>query len=221
MARTARIVVPDMSVHIVQRGHDRHDCFFDEADYLSYLDLLSTFASHCACSVHAYCLMSNHVHVFLTPRAPDACARLMKNIGQRYVQKVNARLGRSGTLWEGRYYSCLVPGERYALACYRYVERNPVRPGMVTHPAEYRWSSYSTNSLGGLQSWMSPHAAYLAISEDPERRAATYRALCAAPLSEETLADIRKATRRGYAIGTRARPRGRPCLMRKMGSVPN
>jgi putative transposase len=217
MARTARIVVADMSLHIVQRGHDRHDCFFEEADYLAYIDLLSASAPGCGCSVHAYCLMTNHVHLFLTPHAPEACARLMKNVGQRYVQRVNARRGRSGTLWEGRFYSCLVPGERYALACYRYIERNPVRPGMVTDPAEYRWSSYGANAQGGERSWTTPHAAYLAISEHAERRAEAYRGMCAVPLSTEVLDDIRKATRRGYAVGTPGRRRGRP--WKKAGPV--
>ncbi len=217
MARVARVVVADMSLHIVQRGHDRHDCFFEETDYLAYIDLLSAFAPSCGCSVHAYCLMTNHVHLFLTPHAQDACARLMKNVGQRYVQRVNARRGRSGTLWEGRFYSCLVPSERYALACYRYIERNPVRPGMVTDPAEYRWSSYGANAQGGERSWTTPHAAYLAISENAEQRAEGYRGMCAVPLSAEVLDDIRKATRRGYVVGTPARRRGRP--WKKAGRV--
>jgi len=221
MARIARVVIPEMSVHIVQRGHDRHDCFFDEVDYLAYIYLLGTFAARCGCSVHAYCLMTNHVHLFLTPHTPDSCARLMKNVGQRYVQRVNARLGRSGTLWEGRFFSCLVPSERYALNCYRYVERNPVRPGMVSDPGDYRWSSYHANSRGGQQGWIVPHAAYLGIAEDAERRGAAYRALCALPLPAQAVEEIRKATRRGYPVGSPARRRGRPRAAAKMGSVPN
>ena len=209
MARTARLVIPDISIHIVQRGHDGRDCFFDDSDYLYYLDLLSTFAERCRCSVHAYCLMTNHVHLFLTPHASNSCAQLMKEVGQRYVQRVNARRDRSGTLWEGRFYSCLVPTERYALACYRYVECNPVKPRMVAHPLEYRWSSYCVNA-GTTGSWLSPHDAYLAIAEDPERRAAQYAALCAEPLAPDVLDDLRKATRRGYTAGTKPRGRGRP-----------
>ena len=209
MARTARLIIPDLSVHIVQRGHGGQDCFFDDSDYFYYLDLLSTFAERCSCSVHAYCLMTNHVHLFLTPRASKSCAHLMKEVGQRYVQRVNARRERSGTLWEGRFYSCLVPTERYALACYRYVECNPVKPGMVAHPLEYRWSSYRVNT-GAASTWLSPHDAYLAIAEDPERRAARYAELCAEPLAPELVEDLRKATRRGYAAGTKPRSRGRP-----------
>jgi putative transposase len=210
MARTARLVIPDLSVHIVQRGHDGQDCFFDDSDYFYYLDLLSTFAQRCACSVHAYCLMTNHVHLFLTPHTSKSCAQLMKEVGQRYVQRVNARHERSGTLWEGRFYSCPVPTERYALACYRYVECNPVKPGMVRHPAEYPWSSYRFNTQVGPNGWLCPHSAYLAIAQDAEQRAAEYAALCADVLPPEMLDDLRKATRRGYAAGTKPRRRGRP-----------
>lgn len=208
MARTARVVIPDLSVHIVQRGHDGDNCFFDETDYRTYIDLLNRFAPQCGCSVHAFCLMTNHVHILLTPHAVDSCARLMKNVGQRYVQRVNARLGRSGTLWEGRFYSCLVPGERYALTCYRYVDCNPVRPGMVNDPGEYPWSSYRMNAGGG-QSWLVPHAAYLAISQDAERRAVAYRDLCALPIATEDRNEFRRATRRGYAVGSPRKRRAR------------
>lgn len=133
----------------------------------------------------------------------------MKNVGQRYVQRVNARLGRSGTLWEGRFFSCLVPGERYALTCYRYVDCNPVRPGMVSDPAEYPWSSYRINVDAARPSWLIPHAAYLAISENAEGRAAAYRELCAVPLSTEARDEIRRATRRGLAVGAPERRRVR------------
>lgn len=210
MARTARLVVPDLSVHIVQRGHDGRDCFFEQNDYLAYLDLLAEFAPKTGCSVHAYCLMTNHVHLFLTPHAEQSCALLMKNIGQRYVQRVNTRRGRSGTLWEGRFYSCLVPTERYALACYRYVERNPVKPGMVNHPAEYPWSSYKANVGTRVGTFLAPHPAYLALGTGDGLCAAAYRTLCELPLPQELADDLRRATRRGYAAGTPARRRGRP-----------
>lgn len=218
MPRTARLIVPDLSVHIVQRGHDGNDCFFSDEDYFAYLSLLREFAPRCACSVHAYCLMTNHVHLFLTPHTTAACALLMKNIGQRYVQRINALRKRSGTLWEGRFYSCLVPTERYALACYRYVECNPVKPGMVVHPDEYRWSSYRLNARTPATEFITPHPAYLALGDAPARRAETYRRLCEAPLPPETLQALRKATRGGYAAGTTPRKPGRP---RKLGTDPN
>jgi putative transposase len=216
------MVVPDLTVHIVQRGHNRRDCFFEEADYRAYLGYLAEFATRFGCSIHAYCLMTNHVHLLVTPHAPDSCARLMKNVGQHHVQRINGRLDRTGTLWEGRFYSCPVTTERYVLACYRYIELNPPRAGMVSHPSEYRWSSYHENVHGDPKGLLTPHFVYLAVARGQDCRASEYRALCDVPLDPEVIDQIRKATRGGYAIGTPRRPRGRPrpAVMRKIGSVP-
>jgi len=222
MPRTARMVVPELTLHIVQRGHDRQRCFFEESDYRAYLAYLGEFTVKFGCSVHAYCLMTNHVHLLLTPHTPDSCARVMKNVGQRHVQRINSRLGRTGTLWEGRFYSCPVTSERYVLACYRYIEVNPVRAGMVTHPSEYLWSSYLANGGGERTGMLKPHAAYIAIAAETERRAAAYRQLCDQPLDQKAIDEIRKASRGGYVVGSARRPRGRPrpAVMRKIGSVP-
>ncbi|HEX6266941.1 MAG TPA: transposase [Burkholderiales bacterium] len=133
MPRLARLIVPDVSVHIVQRGHRRAACFFDDADYLAYLVALGTYASRFQCAVHAYCLMTNHVHLLVTPGDAAGCALLMKHLAQRHSKRINARLARTGTLWEGRFYSALVTSEDYVLACYRYIELNPLRAGMVGH----------------------------------------------------------------------------------------
>ena len=118
--------------------------------------MLRTYAAEFDCKLHAYCLMTNHVHLLLTPREPTGCAQLMKHVAQRYSKRLNTRHGRTGTLWEGRFHSGLVASERYALACYRYIELNPVRAGLVNHPAEYRWSSYAANSSAGLNDFLSP-----------------------------------------------------------------
>jgi putative transposase len=209
MPRVARLIVPDIAVHIVQRGHRRADCFFGEADYRAYLDILRTYATQFDCKVHAYCLMTNHVHLLLTPPEPTSCAQLMKHVAQRYSKRLNARHGRTGTLWEGRFHSGLVASEHYALACHRYIDLNPVRAGLVKHPGEYRWSSYCANSYTRLDDFVSPHAAYLALAAGPAERAASYAALCSTSLEQNVLDDIRKATRGGYSMGTPRRPRGR------------
>jgi putative transposase len=221
MPRTARMVVPDVSLHVVQRGHDRRDCFFGADDYCAYLDYLRDFAARFGCSVHAYCLMTNHVHLFMTPQTPQACALVMKYTAQYYVNRINTRLERSGTLWEGRFYSCLVPSEHYALACYRYIELNPVEAGMVQHPGHYRWSSYEKNvgSLAG--EFLRPHPAYEALSDTIAARAGAYAALFDVPLEQSVTDEIRKATRGGYAVGEQRKPRGRPPSVRKIGTVPN
>lgn len=222
MGRAARVVIPELSLHVVHRGHDRRDCFFEESDYRAYLSDLELFAGRFGCSVHAYCLMTNHLHLFMTPHTAEACARVMKNTAQCHVQRINKRLDRTGTLWEGRFYSCPVPTERYALACYRYVERNPVEARMVQHAREYKWSSHGIN-VGPLNaSFVVPHPAYEALATDPGLRAQAYSALCDVPLDPKVVDEFRKATRRGYAVGATRRPRGRPRppVMRKMGSVP-
>src|SRR5262245_51438159 len=144
MPRVARAVLAGLPVHVVQRGINRQQCFFSEGDYSTYLRFLAEFALRFGCAVHAYCLMTNHVHLLVTPETPESCALMMKNLGQRYVQTVNRRLERSGTLWEGRFKSGIVQSDGYVLACYRYIELNPVRAGMVKDPAQYRWSSYSS-----------------------------------------------------------------------------
>src|SRR5215467_13960820 len=141
MPRRARIMLAEVPVHIIQRGHNRDICFFSDRDYKRYLDDLRELAPQFGCAVHAYCLMTNHVHLLLTPQTTDGCGLLMKRLGQCYVQYVNRSYGRSGTLWEGRFRSALVQSERYLLACSRYIELNPVRAAIVRHPSHYRWSS--------------------------------------------------------------------------------
>jgi putative transposase len=148
MPRRARLSLPGIPWHIIQRGNNRAACFHAEEDYRLYLDYLKEFSAKFDCAVHAYVLMTNHVHLLLTPEHIDSAALLMKHLGQRYVQYVNRTYKRSGTLWEGRFRSCLTQSEQYVLACHRYIELNPVRAGMVKKPQDYPWSSYSANALG-------------------------------------------------------------------------
>jgi putative transposase len=208
MPRAARLVVPDVALHLVQRGVDRGDCFFCGAHYRDYLRLLAGYSQEFGCSVHAYCLMTNHVHLLLTPHERGACARLMKQVNQCYVQRLNKSSGRTGTLWEGRFHSSLVDSEVYALTCQRYVELNPVRAGMVPHPRDYPWSSYRANAEGMPEAFLSPHPTYAALSECPDRRRLAYRDLFLCALRETDIDEIRKATRGGYRVGESRPPRG-------------
>ena len=210
MARAARAVLIDYPLHVVQRGINRNACFFAEADYHTYLRYLAEFSIRFNCSVHAYCLMTNHVHLLVTPHTAEACALLMKNLGQCYVQGVNHRLGRSGTLWEGRFHSCLVTSDSYVLACYRCIELNPIRAGMVAAPAEYRWSSYGANAEGQRDRLLRSHAAYYRLGLEAGQRSRAYKALCEEGVATLVMEEIRKATRVGCAVGTRRRSRGRP-----------
>ena len=200
MPRQARLIVPDIGVHIVQRGHDRADCFRHESDYLVYLSSLRDLLPRSGCALHAYCLMTNHVHLLLTPSKPEGCALLMRNLGQRYVQYFNRRYQRSGTLWDGRFRSCLVDSGRYMLACYRYVERNPVRAGMVRSPDAYPWSSHAGNVGHLANSLLKPHDEYLALSGNVSLRHSAYRQLFDTKDEPDFLAAIRDATNGGFAL---------------------
>jgi putative transposase len=219
MPRIARAVIVDFPLHVVQRGINRSDCFFSDSDYLAYLHYLHKFAARFGCSVHAYCLMTNHVHLLLTPHSKESCGLLMKNLSQHYVQRTNYRLKRTGTLWEGRFHSSLVLSEAYALACYRYIETNPVRAHMTTTASEYRWSSYHANGGGKVDSLVRPHQAYAALEPDPGRRVRAYAELCAQLLPADTVEQIRKAIRIGGAIGARRRKRGRPAKLDEKNGV--
>ena len=215
MARVARIVVAGYPLHVVQRGLNRQPCFYDQSDYEAYLRFLAEFSSQFGCSLHAYCLMTNHVHLLLTPLTTDACASVMKLLGQCHVQRINHRLGRSGTLWEGRYYSSLAKTDNYVLACYRYIEQNPVRAAMVHDPQEYRWSSHRANAGLAAIGMLSHHPSSLALHANDEARTRAYRDLCAEKLPESIAEEIRKATRVGGAVGAQRRKRGRPFKQNK------
>ena len=201
MPRCARISLPGIPWHIIQRGNDRSVCFHAEDDYQFYLHYLQEFADRFGCRLHAYVLMTNHVHLLLTPEEEDSAALMMKHLGQRYVQYVNRTYGRSGTLWEGRFRSCLTQSEDYVLACHRYIELNPVRAGMVLRPQDYRWSSYHANGLGRANALLTPHAEYLRLGREATARRAAYRALFRAHVDEALTDEIRDATNGNFVLG--------------------
>ena len=201
MPRRPRVALAGLPVHLIQRGHNRDACFFADDDYTLYLAHLGELSSKSGCAVHAYALMTNHVHLLLTPQEVDGASLLMKHLGQRYVQYVNRTYRRSGTLWEGRFRSCLAQEEGYVLACQRYIELNPVRAGIVTHPRHYRWSSYRTNAEGKASTLLKPHAQYLALGSTDEARREAYRLLFRSELDPEVIQEIRDATNGNFALG--------------------
>jgi putative transposase len=232
MPRALRIIFPGVAVHVIQRGNNRTACFRHDADYLVYLSHLRQLSAKHGCEVHAYCLMTNHVHLLLTPQSVESCSALMRDLGQRYVQYFNARHARTGTLWEGRFRSCLVESARYVLACYRYIELNPVRAAMVNHPAAYLWSSFAVNSGARRDPFVSPHAEFAALAAEGPQRHAAYRGLFDSQLDEPLLRAIREATNGGYPLasdsfkskvmtplGARTAP-GKPGPRRNWGSDP-
>lgn len=202
MARRMRLVFPGVALHVIQRGVDRAACFRAEADYLVYLSQLRRLSAKHGCEVHAYCLMTNHVHLLLTPATAGSCTALMRDLGQRYVPYFNGRHGRTGTLWEGRFRSCIAESARYVLACYRYIELNPVRAGMVNHPAGYLCSSHAVNSGSCSDPFLSPHPEFVALATDSENRHGAYRALFNEAMDEPLLRAIRDATNTGYPLAS-------------------
>jgi putative transposase len=196
-----RIHIDGLPLHIVQRGHNRAACFFDDQDRLAYLGWLHEALERERCSLHAYVLMTNHLHLLLTPEQANCVPQVLISVGRRYVQYINHSYGRTGTLWDGRYKSSLVQAETYLLLCQRYIEQNPVRAGMVADPADYRWSSYRANALGASDTLLSPHSLYLALGADGNARRATYRELFRGALDEKPLSDLRLALNQDQPIG--------------------
>ena len=202
MPRRPRITLPGIPLHLIQRGNNRQACFYADEDYLLYLDWLEEYALLSGCIVHSYVLMTNHVHLLLTPACSDSAGQLMKRLGQRYVQYVNRTYHRSGSLWEGRFRSCMTQEAEYVLGCYRYIELNPVRAGIIDHPAGYRWSSYRTNAQGEPSPLLQPHAVYRALGFDEHARAAAYRELFRHQLAPGMVDEIRSSTNGNYALGS-------------------
>lgn len=200
MARPERLVVPDVAMHVRQRGVNREDCFREDADRLVFLSCLRDLAVATGCAIHAYCLMTNHVHLMLTPRDEASCATLMRDLGRHYVPYFNRRHRRTGTLWEGRYRSCLVDSAHYVLGCYRYIERNPTEAGMVASPEQYPWSSYAGNAGLRDDKLLTPHPEYAALAEVPERRHSAYQRLFQVPIEPDLVKALREATFGGYAL---------------------
>ncbi|RSZ56765.1 transposase [Massilia atriviolacea] len=202
MPRRPRLTVPNVPLHIIQRGNNRLPCFFSEADYLVYLDMLRRSAQQAGCRVHAYVLMTNHVHLLLTPQSCSSPAIMMKALGERYVPYINRRRNRTGTLWEGRYRSCLVQDAEYLFVCQRYIELNPVRASMVTHPLDYRWSSYQANAYGEKSNIVEPHSLYMALGTERFERERRYRALFENEMPWGMVEQVRKATHRNAVFGS-------------------
>ena len=225
MPRRPRIHLDGVPLHIVQRGHNREPCFFGEEDYHAYLYWLGEALRKEACALHAYALMTNHVHVLVTPERADSIPRIIIALGRRYVQYINKTYRRTGTLWDSRDKSSLIHAETYLLSCQRYIELNPVRAAMVDDPAHYLWTSYRHNGLGQADPSITPHPLYLALGRGDKTRQAAYRHLFRAELDKEAFNDIRLALNQNQPLGNsrfyakveamtgqrrEPKPRGRP-----------
>lgn len=201
MPRQPRYFIPGIPQHVLTRGVDRQATFFRPEDYRLYLDSLTDAAATYGCDIHAYVLMTNHVHLLVTPSSKNSLPRLMQAMGRSYVQRLNRSYARTGTLWEGRYKASLVQHDAYLLACYRYIELNPVRSGLAMAPGEYPYSSYASNALGKANPLVTPHPTYMELSVDPEKRCRAYRCLFEDKLDARTLTRVRDMTNACLVLG--------------------
>jgi putative transposase len=225
MARLPRIDIPGVPQHLWVRGNNRSSLFRDDADRCILLQFLEEALKACVCELHAYVLMSNHVHLLATGHVAGELSELMQRVERKFARLMNLRWGRTGTLFEGRYRSSLVDSEAYLLTCMRYIELNPVRAGIVRHPKEYGWSSYRENAGGTPGSMLKPHELYLKLGRSDRERGAAYRGLVESGVTEEDLIRIRTSAAKCRALGGEAfckemaarlgrpvapRPQGRP-----------
>ena len=192
MARLTRLCPINIPQHIIQRGNNRQVCFANEQDFEAYVGWLKDYAKKYRVEVHAWVLMTNHVHLLCTPKLENAVSQMMQSLGRCYVRYFNNAYQRTGALWEGRFKSCLVEDEAYLLQLYRYIENNPVRAGMVAQPADYYWSSYQKNALGKASVLCTPHSLYLALGKNAAERRLNYHELFADSLTEGQLELIRQ-----------------------------
>lgn len=225
MPRRPRLELPGFPLHITHRGVNRAATFLDDEDFARYRQWLRDSLAEQGVALHAYVLMSNHVHLLLTPPAAGKLSKAMSRLGQRYVPAFNRKHGRTGTLWEGRFKSCLVDSEQYLLAVYRYIELNPVRAAMVATPQDYSWSSVHGNTGAVSDGLITPHAAWLTLGSTVEGRCGAYRQWLQAGMDAEDEAAIRAHMQQERALGSprfqamvektlnrpvKCRPRGRP-----------
>ena len=201
MARLPRFSPPEIPQHVIQRGNNRSICFACEQDYYAYANWLKQYSIENHVAIHAWVFMTNHVHLLVTPKDWEGVSMMMQALGRRYVRYFNYRYRRTGTLWEGRFKSCLVQSENYLLQCYRYIELNPVRARMVEYPSKYKWSSYQCNGLGVETDLCTPHPEYLRLERSKEQRLQAYRNLFNAHVDNGLLEEIRGSVNKGLALG--------------------
>jgi len=206
-------------MHVIQRGNNRSACFHADGDRSFYLFHLGRALDRFDCALHAYCLMPNHLHLLLTPATAEGCALLMKQTSQLQAQYMNRTYQRTGALWEGRYRSSVVQSEQYLLTCYRYIELNPVRAGLVQRPHEYLWSSYRANAMSAASALVTPHGEYVRLGATEAERKHAYAELVASGIEDTALSDIRLSVNSGQALGDRAFQRGLSRV--RPGSVPD
>jgi putative transposase len=201
MPRKPRFYLPGTPVHIVQRGHSREPVFFENDNYSAYLEWLEQASERYGCAIHAYVLMTNHIHILATPDSQNSISQMMQYLGRHYVPYINHNYGSSGSIWEGRYKASMIHEDEYLLTCMRYIELNPVRANMVKTPGAYRWSSFRANGRGESNTLVQPHSLYHSLGRTRQHRQDTYQALFKTHIDNKVMENIRSAWQTGTPLG--------------------
>jgi putative transposase len=199
MSRREQVILGDVPHHVIQRGNNRTAIFFEDDDYRQYKSYLLEASERYKCLIHAYCLMTNHVHLLISPEVKNGVSRMMQTLGRNFVRYINKKYKRTGTLWEGRFRASPIDAEEYLFSCMRYIENNPVRARMVRKVQDYAWSSYHANALGAQDLLVAPHALYTSLGRDRHK---AYGELFKLKGNVE-LEDIRKALHGNWALGSK------------------
>lgn len=201
MPRALRLNLANIPQHVVQRGNNKQACFISDQDRCFYLNKLHQYIQKFNIDLHAYILMSNHVHLLVTPKDKTGVSLLMQFLGRSYVRYFNKKYKRTGTLWEGRFKSSLIDSEHYFLTVSRYIELNPVRANMVAMPQDYLWSSFHANALGKTDELISHHDCYIRMGKTHDERRNCYRALFEQAISEKILKELRSCINKSQILG--------------------
>jgi len=203
MPRLPRVQPADVPAHIVQRGNNRSPCFFADGDYACYLHWMGLAALRTRVAIHAYALMTNHVHILASPSTDGGLARMMQQLGRNYAGTINRKYARTGSLWEARYRASLVESETYLLEVYRYIDLNPVRAGLVRRAEEYPWSSARAHlDVDVDRQALIAHPLFQSLGGHPQSRARVYRKLLEDAPNDEAIGAIRSATARSEVLGS-------------------
>jgi putative transposase len=220
MPRKARFFLPNIPNHVVQRGRNRDPVFFEAIDYHYYLEKLKDALDKYQVELHAYVLMTNHVHLLMSAKDASSISQVMQYVGRYYVPYINQKYGFSGSLWEGRFKSSLIDSEAYLFSCMRYIELNPLRANMVEHPSEYTYSSYHCNALNQDNSLVTPHNVFCRLSDNRKQRSTFYNELFKQVIPKEVVADLKRSYQTGTPLGSkRFKDHIEKVLNRKIGQT--
>lgn len=202
MPRKPRFYLPDYPVHIVQRGHNQNNVFFETADYKAYLDWLQEGSEWYEVPIHAYALLPNEIHILASPPSGEAASRMMQYQGRCYVPYVNNSYGKTGTLWQGRYKASLIDPDSALLDSMVYIETLPVLRGLTKSPGPYKWSSYKRNTQGKKNHLITPHKAYRKLAKKTATQEKKYEKQAKAGLDKETVRQIEECWQTGTPFGS-------------------